>query len=122
MAEFDYDSLNPNIREVVRWLHSRGFETADSGDGQTRNFECDRDYPYVVIPVDLAAGGGSAELVWKTDNLVRLLQSDHRITVEPFGPDDTVVIGVQAFYLPAIGYAFIELTGLTDDMLRKEKN
>ena len=52
MENFDYSSLNPGIRETVRWLHLLGYTTTDSGDGQTRQFECDRGDPYVVVKVE----------------------------------------------------------------------
>jgi len=36
MDDFDYASLDPGIRDVVRWLHARGIRTSDSGDGKTK--------------------------------------------------------------------------------------
>lgn len=42
-----YASLNPGIRKTVRLLHEAGFDTCDSGDGETH--ECDRDHGYVVV-------------------------------------------------------------------------
>ena len=31
--DFDYDSLSPGIRDIVRELHRHGYHTTDSGDG-----------------------------------------------------------------------------------------
>ena len=46
----NYDTLNPGIREVVRRLREAGFQTCDSGDGSTRQFECDPGAPDVTTP------------------------------------------------------------------------
>lgn len=35
MSDFDYE-LDPGIRDLVRLLHSLGFETSDSGDGKSK--------------------------------------------------------------------------------------
>lgn len=42
-------NLNPGIRKTVQWLNENGFKTTDSGDGETHDFECDLDFPYVHI-------------------------------------------------------------------------
>ncbi len=36
MADFDYDKLDPGIREFVRWLNVTGYKTSDSGDGVSK--------------------------------------------------------------------------------------
>lgn len=52
-ADFDYDQLDPGIRRTVRWLHSIGYPTQDSGDGVSKPApERDFDVPHVVIPVE----------------------------------------------------------------------
>lgn len=52
-----YTTLDPGIRTAVLWLHAFGFETSDSGDGESkfiRNPETSSDdilnVPHVVIP------------------------------------------------------------------------
>lgn len=50
--EFNYDQLDPGIRDLVRKLRESGFETTDSGDGVSkpavaRNF----DFPHVFAVV-----------------------------------------------------------------------
>ena len=52
LTDVEMDSLNPGIRHTVQTLRAWGFMTLDSGDGETHQFECDRDCPYVVIRVD----------------------------------------------------------------------
>jgi hypothetical protein len=42
-------TLNPGIARLVHWLRATGFDTIDSGDGRTREHDCDRPYPYVVM-------------------------------------------------------------------------
>ena len=39
MSDFDYDQLDPGIREAVRFLRGRGLHTTDSGDGRTKDPE-----------------------------------------------------------------------------------
>lgn len=41
------DKLNPGIVKTVEWLQSKGFDTRDSGDGETHDYECDLPFPYV---------------------------------------------------------------------------
>jgi hypothetical protein len=36
---FDYDQLDPGVRELVRALHRLGWETSDSGDGVSKSAE-----------------------------------------------------------------------------------
>jgi len=43
------DDINPGIRETVRRLQEAGYETCDSGDGETHDHTCDRQEGYVVI-------------------------------------------------------------------------
>lgn len=35
--DIDYEQLDPGIRKVVRWLRENGFNTTDSGDGETKS-------------------------------------------------------------------------------------
>lgn len=43
------ENINPGISGLVAKLNAAGWKTTDSGDGITKNFACDRGYPYVVI-------------------------------------------------------------------------
>jgi hypothetical protein len=51
--DLDYSQLDPNIRQVVRFLRSRGFETTDSGDGRWK-WRCEG---CGALPGDRHAGG-----------------------------------------------------------------
>ena len=107
--DIDYDELNPGIRETVRWLRSLDFDTVDSGDGETHEYECDRDEPYVVVRCH------GLLLCGEADRLARALR--HRgIDLSPVyeGP-----VYIQASYDPANEIAVIELVGVKDDMLRR---
>jgi hypothetical protein len=46
------DKLNPGIVKTVEWLQARGFQTTDSGDGATHDYECDMPIPYVHMLVE----------------------------------------------------------------------
>ena len=105
--DVDYDELNPGIRETVRWLRSLGFETIDSGDGETHEYECDRDGAYVCILCR------SSALAKEARRLMRALL-DRGIMVGPVYEGTT---HIQASYDPANGFAVIELVGVTDAML-----
>jgi hypothetical protein len=55
MDDFDYEQLNPGIRDLVKTLHELGYETSDSGDGKT-NIEAGMDWGFdfrhVCGPID----------------------------------------------------------------------
>lgn len=45
----NYDELDPGIRDVVRTLHAAGFETTDSGDGESKPqawYDCGEAIPF----------------------------------------------------------------------------
>lgn len=96
--------INPGIRNVVEWLQGLGFETVDSGDGETHDFECDRPEPYVVIQTL------PHRLVDDARRLRACLQA-RGIELEPQGPTPGVPVA-QANYCPVSGTAFIDLTGV----------
>jgi len=95
------NSLNEGIRGTVRWLTENGFKTTDSGDGQTRDYECDQDKPYVhmlAIP---------EYLVEETDRLVALLAL-RGIKVHAWDGECNVPC-VESHYDPIDGFAVITL-------------
>lgn len=69
MNDIDLSTLNPGIRKTVEFLRSNGFDTIDSGDGETRTFDCDLGIPYVHIQVD------PDKLVSETKRLAGLLKT-----------------------------------------------
>lgn len=50
----DYELLNPKIRHTIKVLRGWGFDTRDSGDGETQQYECDLPCPYVHIKINHA--------------------------------------------------------------------
>ena len=110
--------LNKAIRRTVAWLNDKGFYTCDSGDGNTHDFECDRDYAYVVVEVM-----DPARLVGEARRLRNVLNS-HGVVTSPINPvDDEFVQGdvakpcIQASYDPENDAAFIELMFVDDALM-----
>jgi hypothetical protein len=101
--------LNPGIRNLVAWLNERGYETCDSGDGQTHDFACDRTYPYVVIQIE------EPREIW--DRTQSLLGDLAREGIEVRPVSGASFPQMQATYDPADGTAFIELMHVDDAML-----
>ena len=116
MSQFELPTdINPGISRTVVWLRSHGYETCDSGDGETHEHGCDRDYPYVVSKVD------PEHLVERTRHLVLLL-AHMGIRVIPIGEafdEDgwNSVPCIQASFDPGDGTAMIDLMGVCDRML-----
>lgn len=106
------DDINPGIRRTVALLIEAGFQTCDSGDGETHLHECDRDHGYVAAAVRPAVA------VAEADRLVKVLEG-LGLRVEPLGWEKPPpgVVHVQATYLPASGYAFLEVEHIHDRML-----
>jgi len=62
VSDFDYESLAPGIREVVRWVHALGFTTSDSGDGRTNQeagMDCARGWTEPMVAIE-ASGPSEA--------------------------------------------------------------
>lgn len=87
----DYGQLDPGIRELVRDLRSRGFETTDSGDGVSkpaseRVFEV----PHVACAVD------PSSLLAEADRLIAALPEGWRVEATYFpergGPGEAVLL------------------------------
>jgi len=97
--DFNYEDLSPGIQDAVRWLHSCGWDTIDSGDGSLAKagMECAYDEPMVAIAVPRMA------LVHLADRLKLDLES---FVINPLG-----AIEIQAMYNPLDGHAIILLTG-----------
>lgn len=107
--------LNPGIVRTVTWLRAHGFDTRDSGDGQTHQHACDRGYAYVSARVD------PARLIHECGRLVVLL-AEAGLEVAPIargfeGADGVSRPCIQGSYDPGDGVAVIDLMGLCDAML-----
>jgi hypothetical protein len=70
VADFDYDKLDPGIREFVRWLREeRILITSDSGDGVSKVGKMDdadlMSVPHVVVkPLDRREVASEAAELW----------------------------------------------------------
>jgi hypothetical protein len=107
----DAKGLNPGIVRTVAWLNANNFHTTDSGDGETHDFECDREHAYVVIMVQ-----PPGYLLDVTERLVALLRQ-RDIDVRPIGGDG---VCIQATYDPGDRTAVIDVMGLKDSVLFKD--
>lgn len=106
---FDYDSLNPGIRETVRFLRERGYQTCDSGDGVTAEFECDPGFPYV-------------HMVCAPDDLVEVANRLYAL-MRPFvdferecstAEEQWAAPTIEASYHPLGGNAIVSLMNVAD--------
>jgi len=99
MADFNPDDLDPGIRATVLWLRSQGFDTRDSGDGETKvgAVECALEVPHVAIVTT------RDQLLDETDRLAGLVR-ELGVEVSPLGGDG---VEIQAGYDPGDGSATI---------------
>lgn len=108
----DYGTINPGVRELVRLLRDNGFDTYDSGDGTTREFECDLGIPYVHIVADpLFITTDSNRLVFVLEQQGVVLTSHN---------EDGNAKTVDAAYNPIDKTAVLTVWGVTDaDLISK---
>jgi hypothetical protein len=99
--------LNPGIRLTVAALSAAGFETCDSGDGETHQEECDREGPYVVIK------STSRDLTADAADLTLFLRHNG-IEVVQIGCEG---VQIQATYDPVDDSAVIDVSGIHDRLL-----
>lgn len=106
--EPNYTEMNPGIRRTVRWMRSLGFDTCDSGDGTTHDYDCDSEWPYVAMLVP------PEELVAQARRLQQAFK-EIGITIEELSSEPKPAI--QASYDPGNETAAILLTDFTDILL-----
>lgn len=99
-------SLNPGIRSTVWQFREWGFDTKDSGDGKTHQFDCDLKCPYVHIETT------PDKLASEADRLLGLLkQSGVNFDNCPHPQDNPEEFAdfptVEASYSPIDGKAII---------------
>lgn len=111
--DINYDELDPGIRDTVRWLDEHGFETCDSGDGESKFEEgwTEDDgampFPHVIIHCL------RENLVMEADRLaIMLLQEGMSIDMgeKPVNGN----LHIQAMYNPGDLGASIMLVGTVD--------
>lgn len=107
------EGLNPGIVKLVTKLREAGFNTCDSGDGETHEFDCDRDYGYVSILVP-----DKNDLVSETDRLEQLLTSWGIVAI-PMTMEDPPegCCNIDAGYEPCNELAIIDIRYVHDRML-----
>lgn len=113
---FDEESINPGVRNLVQMLRQNHFNTVDSGDGKTGDFECDRGYPYVSILVE-----NPSRLMGETyrlANLMRLCSVD-LVAVGQGDIGSTGDVEIEASLDPVNNVGIIDLRGLNDEKLDK---
>jgi hypothetical protein len=107
--------LNPGIVRLVQLLNDNGFETCDSGDGETHDFSCDRPYPYVcmkVVPSLAVKQAKKLHLLLQKQGLQVVSQTEAFSASEsPSGPC------IQLSYDPCDDIAILDLMGVKDSML-----
>ena len=99
-------NINPGILKTVHRLRAYGYETIDSGDGQAHDFECDRDYPYVVIRLP------DDRIVRKCHALMSAIAHDWATELGPIGNED--LPWIQGDYDPHTREAHITVANVTD--------
>lgn len=110
MKPFDYESLSPGIREVVRTLRCAGIDTTDSGDGSnhTAGMEC-------AVPFPMVAAWTSPTRLQLDLETARVAITSAGVVLTPEGAEGPTLTGsIDA----ADGTAVILLTHCTDDMLQ----
>jgi hypothetical protein len=100
--------MNPGITKFVKLLQETGFRTVDSGDGETHDYGCDREFGYVSIQVD------PEKLVSECHRLLELVTS-LGICVEQVSPAKQPYI--QGTYDPSTQVGIIDLCNIHDRML-----
>lgn len=114
MSDIDYEKLNPGIRKTVQWLRANGFRTTDSGDGKTKEFECDRGMPYVCILVE------PERMFTDTMRLNKLLE-EKGLTPIPMNQDCSGGPFLQVNFDPSLygqdGAAILDLMYVDDKLL-----
>ena len=107
------DHLNSGIARTVALLTAAGFYTVDSGDGETHDHHCDRDYGYVVCtvphPEDMVAHARRMASVVTAAGLVVVSQM-----MEPPPPGH---VFIEASYSPSDDIGIIDLSHVHDRML-----
>lgn len=99
--------LSPGIRLTVAALTAAGFDTCDSGDGETHQDSGEREGPFVVIK------SSGRNLTAEAVELMQFLQHNG-IEVVQIGVNG---VQIQATYDPADDTAIIDVSGIHDRLL-----
>lgn len=108
--------LNPGITKTVAMLREHGFNTTDSGDGETHEHACDREVSYVSIVVENGRMLTS-ECHRLAGILLEHMTEEGRQALGPMGEGE---VAIQGSYDPMNLTAIIDVTGIHDRMLREK--
>jgi hypothetical protein len=122
--DFNFDELDPGIRETVRFLRKHGFETVDSGDGVskvgTELEDAMLDFPHVAMLTT------PYTMVEESERLYSLLKAqgvqfgpNGVVSVDPNNPPSDPHIDVS--YSPVDGHAILMLSFVDDQSLKQGK-
>lgn len=113
LTDEQIEGLNPGIRSTVLKLRGWGFDTVDSGDGVTRDYECDLPHPYVHIRVS------ARDLFYEMGRLTGFLRDEGVVFESPPDPQTDLEgfmkhPNVEASFLPLQDpfHAFIHLSNV----------
>lgn len=106
------DNLNPGIKETVKLLQQYGFNTCDSGDGQTHDHPCDLPFPYVHMKVE------PDKFIDEADRLFEFLSQFGIDFSEPFDEDGTPIgPHIECHYTPGNQLATMSVFFVNDQLL-----
>lgn len=109
MQSFREADLDPGIRQTVMVLRKHGFNTTDSGDGNSKLIDaCALPYPHVFIQ----AGG---QVVRESHRLWQFLMTEFHVCIPVINNEGEPRI--QATYDPANCTGIIELANVDDNWL-----
>lgn len=104
---FDYETVSPGIREVVRWLRAHDFDAYDGGDPTDDDSEWE--VPFVAIQVH------PREVMAEADRLYHLVYAhDKKVfgkTVDHEGDTWACGLSISAVYDPSDSTGHLDLTG-----------
>ncbi len=113
-----FEELDPGIRYTVLWLRSEGFDTTDSGDGESKLVGDDSypgalSFPHVVLSVPPSNLYAEADRLWE-----RLIQIGIDVQATFMDNEQLVPrVNVEATYFPGSKTSMILLTGVKDSDL-----
>ncbi len=93
MSDFDYEQIDPGIRDTVRLLRDAGFETTDSGDGVSKpDMVCALDFPHV------AAVCAPHLILAEAKRMAEVLEGTGFVVQATYDPRDVIVVLFAAKY------------------------
>lgn len=114
--DINYDELDPNIRNTVRWLRSHGFNTTDSGDGKSKLKTGEFDDNDLINIPHVAMTADPAVLIMEANRLSDIVE-DLNIATTEVGSEDDNLVQIQASYDPLNEVGLIVIFNIHDELL-----